>query len=167
MASPVTLLSSRSPLDAVIPDEQLRTEPLWAAVFVNEAVRVSGWRVRDVIESLVHHTSASESKVKTLSGKVTQAKHALKISDVKRETLHEEIDPVMSRNRGDSERDVAPRWTARRYRDDDDNEENVRDRDTRDRDYDPYEPDRIRHAAEGKRRRPNSRFDNDRSRGEG
>ena len=38
IASPVTSLSSRSPLDAVITDEQLRTEPLWAAVFVNEAV---------------------------------------------------------------------------------------------------------------------------------
>ena len=32
IASPVTSFSSRSPLDAVIPDEQLRTEPLWAAV---------------------------------------------------------------------------------------------------------------------------------------
>ena len=42
IASPVTSFSSRSPLDAVIPDEQLRTEPLWAAVFVKEAVRVSG-----------------------------------------------------------------------------------------------------------------------------
>ena len=30
IASPVTSLSYRSPLDAVIPDEQLRTEPLWA-----------------------------------------------------------------------------------------------------------------------------------------
>ena len=35
IASPVTFLSSRSPLDVVLPDEQLRTEPLCAVVFVN------------------------------------------------------------------------------------------------------------------------------------
>ena len=83
IASPVTSLSSRSPLDAGIPGEQLRTEPRWTAIFVNEAVRVSSWRVRDFIESLVHRTGASESKVKTLSGELTEAKHALTISDVK------------------------------------------------------------------------------------
>ena len=167
IASPVTSLSSRSPLDAVIPDEQLRTEPLWAAVFVNEAVRVSGWRVRDVIESSVNRAGASESRVKKLSSELTEAKHGLKISDVKRDSLREEIDRILSRNRGDGERDVAPRWTARRYRDDYDNEEDVRDRDTRDRDYDPYESDRVRRVAEGKLRRLDSRFDTDRSRGDG
>ena len=87
IASPVTSLSSRSPLDAVVPDEQLRTEPLWAAVFVNEAVRASGWRVCDVIESLINRTCASESKVKKLLGELTEAKHTLTISDVKRESL--------------------------------------------------------------------------------
>ena len=147
IASPVTSLSSRSPLDAVIPDEHLRTEPLWAAVFVNEAVRASGWRVRDVIESLINRTSASESKVKTLSGELTEAKHALTISDVKRESLREEIDRILSRNRGDGERDDGPRWFAQCYLDDDDNDGDVRDRDTRDRDCDPYEPDRIRRVA--------------------
>ena len=167
IASPVTSFSSRSPLDAVIPDEHLRTESLWAAVFVKEAVRVRGWRVRDVIESLTNRTSASESKMKTLSGEVTEAKHALTISNVKRGSLREEIDRILSRFRGDSELDVAPRWSARRYRDDCDNEEEFRDRGSRDRDYDPYEPDRIRRVADGKRCRPDSRFDNDRSRGEG
>ena len=134
IASPVTSLSSRAPLDAVVPDEQLRTEPLCAAVIVSEAVGASGWRVRDVIESLINRTSASESKVKTFSGESTEAKHALTISDVMRESLREEIDRILSRNRGDGERDVATRWTARRYPDDYDNEEDVRDRDTRDRD---------------------------------
>ena len=122
--------------------------------------------VRDVIESTVHRTSASGSKVKTLSGELTEAKHALKISDVKRESLRDEVDRILPRIRGDSERDIAPRWSARRYRDDDDNEEGVRDRDNRDRDSDPYETDRVRRVAEGKRRRPYSRYDNDRRRGE-
>ena len=121
--------------------------------------------MRDVIESLVNRTSAPESKVKALSGELTEAKHALTISDVKNESLR--VDRILSRNRGDGERDFAPRWTARRYRDDYDNEEDLRDRDTRDRDYDPYEPDRVRRVAEGKRLRPDSRFDTDRSRGEG
>ena len=44
---------------------------------------MSGWRVRDVIESLINRTSASGSQVKTLSGELTEAKHALTISDVK------------------------------------------------------------------------------------
>ena len=154
-------------MDAVITDEQLRTEPLWAAVFVNEAIRVSGWRVRDVIESAISRTSASESRVKTLSGELTEAKHALKISDVKRESLREEIDRILSRSRGDGERNVATRWTARRYRDNYDNEDDFLDRDTRDRDFDPYEPDRVRRVTEGKRRRQDSRFDTDRSRGQG
>ena len=105
--------------------------------------------------------------MKTLSGELTEAKHTLTISDVKRDdSLREEIDRVLSRNRGDGERDVAPRWTARRYRHEYENEEDVRDCETRDRDYDPYEPDRGRRVAEGKRRRPDSRFDTDRSRGE-
>ena len=84
ITSPVTSLSSRSPLDVVLPDEQRRTDPLRVAVFVNEALRVNGWRVRDVIELLVHRTSASDSKVKKLSGELTEAKHSLTISDVKR-----------------------------------------------------------------------------------
>ena len=167
IASPVTSLSSLSPLDAVISDEQLRTEPLWASVLVNEAVRASGWRVRDVIESLINRTSVSESRVKTFSGALTEAKHALTISDVKRESLREEIDRILSRIRGDGERDVAPRWTARRYRDDYDKDDDIRDRDTRDHDFDPYEPDRVRRITEGKRRRQDSRYDTDRSRGEG
>ena len=123
--------------------------------------------MRDVIESLISRTSASESRVKTLSGELTESKYALTISDVKRESLREEIDRMLSRNRGDGERDVATRWTARRYRDEYDNDDDFSDRDTRDRDYDPYEPDPVRRVAEGKRRRPDSRFDNDRSRGEG
>ena len=126
---------------------------------------MNGWRVRDVIELLLHHTSASDSKVKTLSGELTEAKHALTISDVKGESLREEIDPILWRNRGDGERDVAPRRTAHRYLDDYDNEEDIRDCDTRNRDYDPYEPDRVRRVAEGKRLRPNSSLDNDRIRG--
>ena len=41
-----------------------------------------GWRVCDVIESLINRTSASASKVKTLSGELTETKPALTISDV-------------------------------------------------------------------------------------
>ena len=51
-------------------------------------------------------------------------------------------------------------------RDDYENEEDVRDRDTRDRDYNPYETDCVRRFAEVTRRRPDSRFDNDRISGE-
>ena len=126
-----------------------------------------GSPVRVVIESLVHRRSASEWKVKTLSGELTEAKHALKSSGVKRESLREEIDRMLSRNRGDGKHDVAHRWSARRYRDDYDNEEDVHDSDTRDRDCDPFETDRTRRAADGKLRRPDSRFDNDRTRGGG
>ena len=50
---------------------------------------MTGWRVRDVVESLVHRTSAFESKVKTLSGELMEAKHALTILDVKRESVRE------------------------------------------------------------------------------
>ena len=73
---------------------------------------------------------------------------------------------MLSRNRGDGERGIALRWSARRYRNYYDNEEDIRDRDTSDRVYDAYEPDRIRRVAEGKRRRPDSRFDTDRGRGD-
>ena len=66
IASPVTSLSSRSPLEVLLPEELLRTKPLWVAVSLTEAARVSGRRVRDFIELLVPSTSASESKVKTL-----------------------------------------------------------------------------------------------------
>ena len=82
----------------------------------------------------MRRTSSSESKVKTMSGELTEAKHSLTISRVKFESLREEINRVVSRNRGDGERDVAPRWTARYYHDDYRNEEDVRDRDTPDRD---------------------------------
>ena len=74
---------------------------------------------------------------------------------------------MLSSNRGDGDCYVAPRWTTRRYRDDYDNEEDVRDRDTRDRDYDPYETDRTCRTADGKRGKSDSRFGNDVSRGEG
>ena len=92
---------------------------------------MSGWRVSDVIESLLHLTSASESKVITLSGRVDGSKTC--VNDFGRE----EIDRILSRNHGDVERDVDPRWSAKRYLDDYDKEEDVRDRDTRDQDYDP------------------------------
>ena len=105
--------------------------------------------------------------METLSADFTEAKHVLTISDVNRETLREDIDRILPRSRGDGERDVTPLWTARRCRDDYDNEDDVRDRDASHRDYDPYEPDRTRRVPEGKRRRPDSRFGTDRSRGEG
>ena len=130
IASPVTSLSSCSPLEFVLPDEKLHTEPLSAAVFVNEAVRFNGWRLCGVIEFLVYLTSASQSKLKTLSVELNEAKRSLAISDEMREALREEIDRIISRNRGDGERDVVIRCTNRRYRDE--NEEDVRDRDTRD-----------------------------------
>ena len=81
--------------------------------------------------------------------------------------MREEIDRILWRNLGDGERDVEPRWSTRRYRDDYDNDEDVCDRDTRDWDYDPSEIDRTLRAADGTSRRPDPRFDNDRSRVEG
>ena len=62
IASAATSLSSRSPLEVVLPYEQLRAEPLWAAVFVKEVVRVKGWRLHENIELLVYRTSASGQK---------------------------------------------------------------------------------------------------------
>ena len=53
--------------------------------------------------------------MKTLSGELTEAKHFLTISDVKRKSLREEIDRIMSLNHRDGEREVATRWTTRRY----------------------------------------------------
>ena len=43
-----------------------------------------------------------------------------------------------------------PRWNNRRYSHEYDNEKDIVDRDTRDRDYVPYDPDRTRRPADGK-----------------
>ena len=50
------------PFETVIPDVQLRGEPVLSSVLATEAVRVNGWRMRDVVELLVTKLGAVESK---------------------------------------------------------------------------------------------------------
>ena len=65
VAPPVVTSSSppsHSSLDTVIPDAQIRTEPMWGPVFATEAIRISAWRVRDVIDQLVARIGVVEAK---------------------------------------------------------------------------------------------------------
>ena len=65
VAPPVVASSSqpsRSYLETVIRDGQIRTEPMWGTVFATEAVRISGWLVRDVIDQLVARIGVVEVK---------------------------------------------------------------------------------------------------------
>ena len=50
------------PLETVIPDAQIRTEPICDPVFATEAVCISGLRFRDLIDQLDARHGAVEAK---------------------------------------------------------------------------------------------------------
>ena len=65
VVSPVATSSSpshSSPLEAVISEVQLRVEPVLSPVLSTEAIRVNGWRMREVVELLVAKLGAVEAK---------------------------------------------------------------------------------------------------------
>ena len=92
-SSPPSLAS----LETVIPDVDIRTEPMWGPIFASEAVRVSGWRVRDVIDQLVARIGVVEAKGRDVAVELRNAKEQLVIANTKVTTLREEADRLRDR----------------------------------------------------------------------
>ena len=92
VVSPVATSSSptnSSPFETVIHDVQLRGEPVLSSVLATEAVRVNGWRVRDVVELLVTKLGAVESKERSRAVELRNVKERLVIAETKLATLLE------------------------------------------------------------------------------
>ena len=104
------MASSSSPthsllFESVIPDVQLREEPVLSSVLATEAIRVNGWRVRDVVELLVTKLGAVESKERSGVVELRNEMELLVIADTKVTTLLE----VTERNRDRVTSRPAPR----------------------------------------------------------
>ena len=100
VAPPVVTSSSppsHASLETVIPDAHIRTEPMWGPVFASEAVRVSGWRVRDVIDQLVARIGVVEAKGRDVAVEIRNTKEQLVIANTKVTTLREEADRFRNR----------------------------------------------------------------------
>ena len=92
VVSPVATSSSpthTSSFEAVIPDLQLRGEPVLGSVLDTEAIRVNGWRVRDVFELLVTKLGAVESKKRSGAVALRNVTEQLFITETKKTTLLE------------------------------------------------------------------------------
>ena len=76
----------------MIPDAHIRTEPMWGPVFASEAVRVSGWRVRDVIDQLVARIGVVEAKRRDVAVELRNTKDQLVIANMKVTPLRKEAD---------------------------------------------------------------------------
>ena len=92
-SSPPSLAS----LETVIADAHIRTEPMWGPVFASEAVRVSGWRVRDLIDQLVARIGLVEAKGRDVAVELRNTKEQLVIANTKMTTLREEPDRFRDR----------------------------------------------------------------------
>ena len=95
VAPPVVTSSSppsHSSLETVIPDTHIRTEPMWRPAFASEAVRVSGWRVRDLMDQLVARIGVVEAKGRDVAVELQDTKEQLVIANTKVTTLREEAD---------------------------------------------------------------------------
>ena len=66
-------------------------------VFASEAVRISGWRVRDVIEQLVARIGVVEAKGRDAAVELRNTKEPLVISNTKVTTSREETDRYRDR----------------------------------------------------------------------
>ena len=66
-------------------------------VFASEAVRVTGWRVRDLIYQLVARIGLVESKGRDVAVELRNTKEQLVIANTKVTTLREEADRVRDR----------------------------------------------------------------------
>ena len=92
VVSPVPTSSSpthSSPFETVIPDVQLRGEPVLSSLLATETVRVNGWRMRDVVELLVTKLGAVESKERSGAVELRNVKERLVIAETKVATLLE------------------------------------------------------------------------------
>ena len=90
VVSPMATSSSpshSSPLDSVISDVQIRLEPVLSPVQATEAIRVNGWRVRDVVELLVAKLGAVEAKEHSGAMDIRNVKERLVIAETKVTTL--------------------------------------------------------------------------------
>ena len=88
---------SYSSLETVIPDAHIRTEPMWGPVFASEAVRISGWRVRDEIDKLVARIGLVEARGRDVAVEIRNTKEKLVIANTKVTTLREEADRYRDR----------------------------------------------------------------------
>ena len=70
---------------------------MWGPIFASEAVRVSGWRVRDVIDQLVARIGVVEAKGRDVAVELRNAKEQLVIANTKVTTLREEADRLRDR----------------------------------------------------------------------
>ena len=138
VAPPVITSSSppsHSSLETVIPEAHIRMEPMWGPVFASEAVRVSGWRVRDLIEQVVARIGVVEAKGRDVAVELRNTKEQLVIANTTVTTLREE---------GNRFRDRAPprllprrQYSARRV----DSSDDYDDYDRADRGRDDYRED--------------------------
>ena len=67
----------------MIPDVQLRGKPVLSSVLATEAIRVNGWRVRDVVELLATELGAVESKERSGAVELRNVKEWLVIAETK------------------------------------------------------------------------------------
>ena len=73
----------------MIPDVQLQGEPVLSSVLATEAIRVNGWRVRDVVALLVTKLEAVESKGRSDAVELRNVKERLFIAETNVPTLLE------------------------------------------------------------------------------
>ena len=76
-------------------------------VFASETVRVSGWRVRDIIDQLVARIGVVEAKVRDVAVELRNTKKQLVIANTKVTTLRDEADRFRDR--------APPRLLPRRH----------------------------------------------------
>ena len=99
----------------MIPDVDIRTEPMWGPVFASEAVRVSGWRVRDVIDQLVPRLGVVEAKGRDVSVELRNTKEQLIIANTKEQLVIANTKVTTLREEAERFRDRArPRLLPRR-----------------------------------------------------
>ena len=89
--------SSHSSLETVIPDAHIRTELMWGLVFASEAVRISGWRVREVIDQIVACIGVVEAKGRDVAAELRNMKEQLVIANTKLTTLREKVNRYRNR----------------------------------------------------------------------
>ena len=100
VAQPVVTPSSPpsfSSLETVISDAHIRTGPVWGPFFASEAVRVSGWRVRDLIHQLVARIGVVEAKERDVAVELRNTKEQLVIANTKVMTWREGADRFRDR----------------------------------------------------------------------
>ena len=136
----------------MVPDIQLRGEPVLSSVLATEAVRVNGWRVLDVVELLVTKLDAVESKERSGAVELRNVKERLVIAETKVATL---LEATERRDRVTSR--PAPRRQEEARRSDRAERDDYEDYDRADepddyRDDTGYSGGARRHLAEKRRR---------------